>query len=290
MYTGHLPLTVNAQNSMYTHEVHTASWLMYKAVDRSALITTTRIQVHMAHMLTGMWEYMHWMTSCLHLHMNPKTHISGTVHVVTSSTLLLNWGNYLYVQCTSNILSCQCEFFEPVSKDKLTTIGVLPNNAIIAMYVWIHNNWDVLYNAESREIDGKGEGGEKRMEMEMDVIPHQDTCICECRCNYSVHVLSRITDHHYYEVLSHVYLHVQCIPHMYVYTKHYRRWAQKSVQLLPTTDKGVQSPLEYELLYQQLASFKFKTFSWHWFFGYELNTWYSHDWQKGGIYTNELCK
>ena len=25
MYTGHLPLTVNAQNSMYTHEVHTAS-------------------------------------------------------------------------------------------------------------------------------------------------------------------------------------------------------------------------------------------------------------------------
>ena len=25
MYTGHLPLTVNAQNSMHTHEVHTAS-------------------------------------------------------------------------------------------------------------------------------------------------------------------------------------------------------------------------------------------------------------------------
>ena len=133
---------------MYTHEVHTASWLTYKAVNRSALITTTRIQVHIAHMLTGMWEYMHWMTSCLHLHTNPKTHISGTVHVVTSSTLLLNWGNYLYVQCTSNILSCQCEFVEPVSKDKLTTIGVVPNNAIIAMYVWIHNNWDVLYNAD----------------------------------------------------------------------------------------------------------------------------------------------
>ena len=145
---------------MYTHEVHTASWLMYKAVDRSALITTTRIQVHISHMLTGMWEYMHWMTSCLHLHTNPKTHISGTAHVVTSSTLLLNWGNYLYVQCTSNILSCLCEFFEPVSKDKLTIIGVLPNNAIIAMYVWIHNNWDVLYNAESREIDGRGGGGE----------------------------------------------------------------------------------------------------------------------------------
>ena len=147
---------------MYTHEVHTASWLTYKAVDRSALITSTRIQVHIAHMLTGMWEYMHWMTSCLHLHTNPKTHISGTVHVVTSSTLLLKWGNYLYVQCTSNILSCQCEFFEPVSKDKLTTIGVLPNNAIIAMYVWIHNNWDVLYNAANREIDGRGGGEERR--------------------------------------------------------------------------------------------------------------------------------
>ena len=82
------------------------------------------------------------------------------------------------------------------------------------------------------------------MEMEMDVTPQQDTCICECRCNYSVHVLSRITDHHYYEVFSHAYLHVQyahvhyCIPHMYVYTKHYRRWAQKSIELLPTTDRA----------------------------------------------------
>ena len=158
---------------MYTHEVHTASWLMYKAVDRSALITTTRIQVHIDHMLTGMWENMHWMTSCLHLHTNPKTHICGTVHVVLSSTLLLNWGNYLNVQCTSNILSCQCEFFEPVSKDKVCK-RVLPNNAIIAMYEWIHNNWYVLYNAESREIDGSGgggEGGEKQREMEMDVTP-----------------------------------------------------------------------------------------------------------------------
>ena len=62
------------------------------------------------------------------------------------------------------------------------------------------------------EGEGGGEGGEKRMEMEMDVTPQQDTCICECRCNYSVHVLStcRITDHHYYEVFSHAYLHVQC--------------------------------------------------------------------------------
>ena len=153
MYIGHLPLTVNAQNSMYTHEVHTASWLTYKAVDRSALITTTRIQVHIAHMLTGMWEYMHWMTSCLHLHTNPKTHISGTAHVVTSSTLLLNWGNYLYVQCTSNILSCQCEFFEPVFKDKVFK-WVLRNNAIIAMYVWIHNNlvhW--LYQVSMKECN-----------------------------------------------------------------------------------------------------------------------------------------
>ena len=60
------------------------------------------------------------------------------------------------------------------------------------------------------EGEGGGEAGEKRMEMEMDVTPQQDTCICECRCNYSVHVLSRITDHHYYEVFSHAYLHVQC--------------------------------------------------------------------------------
>ena len=55
-----------------------------------------------------------------------------------------------------------------------------------------------------------GMGGEKRTEMEMDVTLQKDTCICECRCNYSVHVLSRITDHHYYEVFSHAYLHVQC--------------------------------------------------------------------------------
>ena len=60
------------------------------------------------------------------------------------------------------------------------------------------------------EGEGGGEGEEKRTEMEMDVTPQQDTCICECRCNYSVHVLSRITDHHYYEVFSHAYLHVQC--------------------------------------------------------------------------------
>ena len=59
------------------------------------------------------------------------------------------------------------------------------------------------------EGEGGGEGGEKRTEIEMDVTPQQDT-IYECRCNYSVHVLSRITDHHYYEVFSHAYLHVQC--------------------------------------------------------------------------------
>ena len=51
-----------------------------------------------------------------------------------------------------------------------------------------------------------GEGGEKRTEIEMDVTPQQDTRICECRCNYSVHVLSRIIDHHYYEVFSYAYL------------------------------------------------------------------------------------
>ena len=48
-------------------------------------------------------------------------------------------------------------------------------------------------------MEGEGwggrEGGEKRTEMEMDVTPQQDTYICECRCNYRVHVLSRITDY-----------------------------------------------------------------------------------------------
>ena len=61
--------------------------------------------------------------------------------------------------------------------------------------------------------------------MEMDVTPSKIHVYVKCRCNYSVHVLSRISDHHYYEVFSHTYLYVNvhahvhyCIPHVYSYS------------------------------------------------------------------------
>ena len=64
-----------------------------------------------------------------------------------------------------------------------------------------------------------------------------------------------------------------------LYTKRYRRWAQKSIELLPTTDRASRVLWSMRYCTSNLQfSLSFNTFSWHRFFGYELNTWYSHDW------------
>ena len=46
--------------------------------------------------------------------------------------------------------------------------------------------------------------------MEMDVTPSKIHVYVNVGVTTVLHVLSRITDHHYYEVFSHAYLHVQC--------------------------------------------------------------------------------